>query len=636
MFKWSSANSREYNSDFGTYSSDGSYHSILRNPQSEKNKKRSVTWSEKFQTYEESSTHSFDDYRDDCDTFDDDASLISDADTVDDYSAGDDRKTKSITSSVFTPIELPASFSLENRLQLTSTLSEDDASLIDSMDGNYNYGISKAASDDGSLVSLERIQKRNKQHEIDGNFGHLGLVLPSFGGFFTALGAATTQTGGASEYKSYHSSCSDQSDDDADKTPIGSKRTKTEGSEKSNPVNAEAGKETRSSHKKEDAKKTGKSTAAAELNVAIQQLETKSTESSESSIEITREVSMKSSCSDEVIEALVSDEVSENGKTSENGVKKKEKKHYMFGFKNKHKGGKSNAAINKSLEEGNIQGSQEMEQKFPASNLPNIEVESLVESAMFQEQFKKELAQVKQEDAISKGSEAEKNRPLADKKGKGKRRSLMNKFLSRRKRSTILSGRELEFAFAQLNRAPEDKAGQREEIGKESSENVSSVGGGEQEQLAPQSEKYTAQHVNSTTRNIESEPADIKTQEGVNTHSKVSRKKADTPESKRKKTTPMSTEALSTRTKRKETTPVKTEKMKTDKMNAPDVAKQKNVIVDLPTRSLRDHLYNDILRAGSFDSVSTTEDILIELQLIEDVAQKMYQSMLTKGKNEDF
>jgi len=510
---------------------------------------------------------------------------------------------------------------LENRLQLTSTFSEDDASLIDSMDGNYNYGISKAASDDGSLVSLERIQKRNKQHEIDGNFGHLGLVLPSFGGFFTALGAATTQTGGASEYKSYHSSCSDQSDDDADKTPIGSKRTKTEGNEKSNPVNAEAGKETRSSHKKENAKKTGKSTAAAELNVAIQQLETKSTESSESSIEITREVSMKSSCSDEVIEALVSDEVSENGKTSENGVKKKEKKHYMFGFKNKHKGGKSNADINKSLEEGNIQGSQEMEQKFPASNLPNIEVESLVESAMFQEQLKKELAQVKQEDAISKGSEAEKNRPLADKKGKGKRRSLMNKFLSRRKRSTILSGRELEFAFAQLNRAPEDKAGQREEIFKESSENVSSVGGGEQEQLAPQSEKYTAQHVNSTTRNIESEPADIKTQEGegVNTHSKVSRKKADTPESKRK-----------------ETTPVKTEKMKTEKMNAPDVAKQKNVIVDLPTRSLRDHLYNDILRAGSFDSVSTTEDILIELQLIEDVAQKMYQSMLTKGENEDF
>ena len=59
---------------------------------------------------------------------------------------------------------------------------------------------------------------------------------------------------------------------------------------------------------------------------------------------------------------------------------------------------------------------------------------------------------------------------------------------------------------------------------------------------------------------------------------------------------------------------------------------EENVIIDLPTRSLRDHLYNDLLRGGSFDSVSTTEDILNELQQIEDTAQKMYQSMIMENE----
>ena len=59
---------------------------------------------------------------------------------------------------------------------------------------------------------------------------------------------------------------------------------------------------------------------------------------------------------------------------------------------------------------------------------------------------------------------------------------------------------------------------------------------------------------------------------------------------------------------------------------------EEKVIIDLPTRSLRDHLYNDILRGGSFDSVSTTEDILNELQQIEDTAQKMYQSMVMENE----
>ena len=53
---------------------------------------------------------------------------------------------------------------------------------------------------------------------------------------------------------------------------------------------------------------------------------------------------------------------------------------------------------------------------------------------------------------------------------------------------------------------------------------------------------------------------------------------------------------------------------------------------DLPLPKQR--LYDNILAAESFYSVSTTEDILSELQEIEEAAMLMYQSMVTEGEYE--
>ena len=71
-------------------------------------------------------------------------------------------------------------------------------------------------------------------------------------------------------------------------------------------------------------------------------------------------------------------------------------------------------------------------------------------------------------------------------------------------------------------------------------------------------------------------------------------------------------------------------KEETDATEEENEAAEENVIVNFSSTNFfgRDHLYNDILRGGSFDSVSTTEDILTELRSIEDAALKMYQSMV--------
>ena len=64
--------------------------------------------------------------------------------------------------------------------------------------------------------------------------------------------------------------------------------------------------------------------------------------------------------------------------------------------------------------------------------------------------------------------------------------------------------------------------------------------------------------------------------------------------------------------------------------------RRNNIFVKtIDQQSFRDHLYNDILRGGSFDSVSTTSDILNELQQIEDAAQLMYQAMVKEGENDN-
>lgn len=681
MFKWSSANSREYNSDGGSFSSDGSYHSILRNTKDKKKKKkldRNVMWSTEFQTYEERNPHSFDsrdDYRVELEynrsdtSFEDDESLI--ADYLSEPSAEGNKKNKSIvSSSVFTPVETR----LENRLQLTDTLSEDDASLIDTMDDYYDYDISKAATDDASIVRLER-NRNSKHQEVDGNLGHLGLVLPTFGGFLEALGVTQSEDssaydgsesayGGNKASKSYRrSSTSDRSENDVHLMANTSKRSKAVAdSDKRKQGNAEKGKEIRSTPKDKNAtekmvkKKKAKSTG--ELNVAIRQLETKSTESIESGTGVRPDVSMQS-ISDEVIEPLFSDEVSENGKQSGVAVKlestkKKKKKASRFSVMNKckstdnNKSSKNSSQNNKQLpdlsevEEDNFVEAVPAQHKItkePKEGADAIAAVSAIAAA-------KKTAKVKQECTVREsisadgGSKAKEDKPLPDKKGKEKnknKRSLKDKLSLRRKGSkNHFSKRELAFAYAlQQQLAPvEDRVDQDEDSRKGSTPDT------KRKETTPIKKK---------------EPIGLQLQ-SMRLDKKVKAQKeketAGQPETKRMETAPVKKDERSApnvanklkapeekvlvnqpETKRMESALVKKEMP-----SAPEVAKEvtapgEKVIID--QQSFRDHLYNDILRGGSFDSVSTTSDILNELQQIEDAAQLMYQAMVKEGENDN-
>ena len=189
MFKWSSANnsksSRDREDGVGTFSDEGSYHSILKkatystgNTKGKKKKKkkvdRSVTWSKEFQTYEERCPQSFDtDYDDD-----DDYSYNRD-DTFDD-------EEESLISGYLS--EHAGDTNMKKKAGALY-----DASLIETMD-NYYSGIGKAASEEGSIVSydgMRDVSRHHRQREIDGNIGNLGLVLPSLDGFLNVLGVTT-------------------------------------------------------------------------------------------------------------------------------------------------------------------------------------------------------------------------------------------------------------------------------------------------------------------------------------------------------------------------------------------------------------------------------------------------------------
>eukprot|EP00985_Skeletonema_marinoi_P013985 scaffold7015_cov134-Skeletonema_marinoi.AAC.6 len=811
MFKWSSANnsksSRDREDGVGTFSDEGSYHSILKkatystgNTKGKKKKKkkkvdRSVTWSKEFHTYEERCPQSFDtDYDDDDDysynrddTFDDEEeSLISGY--LSEHAGDTNTKKKAgALSSMFTPIALPANFKM-------NSASEDDASLIETMD-NYYSGIGKAASEEGSIVSydgMRDVSRHHRQREIDGNIGNLGLVLPSLDGFLNVLGVTTnsaddaTYISDATSYSSSGSLSSEETEYTAERKANKSRRTKSTATTKSRD---KAGKDIRSSPTEKKVKDTRsaptekkvkdtqsaptekkvkkkKAKSTAELNVAIQKLETNSSESTDSGIEVShssaQDVSLKFSCSDDVIKPLISNELLESGNKSGATVNKSsKKKKNIFGLKNKRKGAdKPEVDKLKSLEESTKNSVTTKVSPTP-DDVSDIEVQSLVEAALAQQQIndgsverikaeaakrlkasaaagvevipraqippqipggtinQAEAADLKQSFSASTDGGSE----TSEIKGKvksTKKKSLKNKLSFRRNKSTF-SGRELAFAYAQQQMAPLEVAvEEQEELYVGSSDEVVSVGGEEQKVLSAHSETKSNQQgasfVQEPTRNYHPTLgiSEAMSYETANTAKvdryKVPRKKLDAPKMVKKETAPLKkkqepsaprpckevkrpeevkrpkeevkkpekkvkVDQPTTEKKKKETAPMKKKekpstpkvvkevKRPQEKPSTPKVAKevkrpQEKAIVDLPETALKktepspkrvkeptekfkfdlplpkQRLYDNILAAESFDSVSTTEDILSELQEIEEAAMLMYQSMVTEGEYE--
>ena len=503
-------------------------------------------------------------------------------------------------------------------------------------------------------------------------------------------------------------------------------------------------------------KKKAKSTA--ELNVAIQKLETNSSESTDSGIEVShssaQDVSLKFSCSDDVIKPLISNELLESGnKSGETVNKSSKKKKNIFGLKNKRKGAdKPEVDKLKSLEESTK--NSVTTKVSPTPDVSDIEVQSLVEAALAQQQIndgsverikaeaakrlkasaaagvevipraqippqipggtinQAEAADLKQSFSASTDGGSE----TSEIKGKvksTKKKSLKNKLSFRRNKSTF-SGRELAFAYAQQQMAPLEVAvEEQEELYVGSSDEVVSVGGEEQKVLSAHSETKSNQQgasfVQEPTRNYHPTLgiSEAMSYETANTAKvdryKVPRKKLDAPKMVKKETAPLKkkqepsaprpckevkrpkevkkpekkvkVDQPTTEKKKKETAPMKKKekpstpkvvkevKRPQEKPSTPKVAKevkrpQEKAIVDLPETALKktepspkrvkeptekfkfdlplpkQRLYDNILAAESFDSVSTTEDILSELQEIEEAAMLMYQSMVTEGEYE--
>ncbi len=732
--KRSSLNSVNGVYDGGVITSEGSFHSILRNGKGKKKKKkkknvdRSVKWSTEFQTYEERNPQSFDDYEDDDysynrDTFDDEDD--------DDYTLEHAEQKPSGLSSIFAPIALPANF------KTPGSLSEDDASLIETMDNYYDGGLSKAASDDGSMVSYERIH--DFKHEIDGDNGHLGLVMPSLGGFLSVLGvnharddvtdvtsiSASSSSCSASTYRSEVSEVVEETKfKSSRKTNSAAASTKSkEKVEKSTDARSapkeKKSTDTRSTPKETKVKKK-KAKSTAELNIAIQEiLGTKSSESTNSSIEVisTQGVSVKPSCSDDLIEPLEASK-SVAIKPDVESSRKKKKKSSMFGIKNKRKSSeKVEVDKHQSLVESTKTSLAPKASSTPA--VSQKKVESLVESAMNQPQIKSQPipspvarspvapSPVVQSPVVKSGAvvaadikhsfsgSTDESSISSGKKGKEKNKkkmSLKNKLSFRRKKSTNFSGRELAFAYAQQQLAPlEDMS----EFRRESSDEVDDVVEEEQRGLSTnRAESIMQEPARNTT------PANVKMQDERMNRSNITRKKVDAPVMEKKKPEPLKlvqdptanrvvkeanrprevkkTEGQATAhqptitKKEKEMAPLKEkEQPKSPKVmpRSPEVTadvkkpQQRDIVdppeittkepasvkkqenspkrvkepeqalsqEDPPKENMRGQLYDMILNADSFDSVSTTEDILDELQQIEDAAQQMYESMVMGG-----
>lgn len=642
MFLRAPSTSREYDSEgSGTFSDDdASYQPILKTGKGkEKKLDRNVRWSKTYQTYEECRPHSFDsDYRDDNDTFDDgDESLIADylinkSDTNnsdEEKSPGRKKKIKvARPSSVFTPIEIPAKFRLENRLQPTdsgslATLSEDDMSLIDTMDSSY-IPVSRVASDDASIVSLKTSRDDSKQREVDANFGHLGLVIPTLMGFWTgfsqseetsAYGDNMASKSGSYLHSSSYMSNTSAGNNDVDKPAEKNKGDKTakylapkESGESESDTEPDS---TADSHS-HSSKKKGRS--AFELDAAIKKGETAPTDSWGNESEHSQ--GTVSTCEDK-IETLRSDEDSANLSQTLSAevvtlASMEKKKRPKFNFRKKHQrknqdnsaGGKNKKGIKKSST-GNKQVPDEkaQPQQDQPSDLIGISHSENEEENLNEDTERAMVVHATLESSsisTDESNEAKKNEPVPNSKEKSKKKkkgSLMNKLSFRRKgtkSSAALSKKEmkqmLEFA-----------AVQQQKISKEPEEKVKEAS---LEELIGEAVRREQELVSSVGPKVSSED-EIK-----------ENKELDKPEEKKLQVqeTCNEEEASVSKTSTKEEKP------------------EEKVIIDLPIRSLRDHLYNDLLRGGSFDSVSTTEDILNELQQIEDTAQKMYQSMIMENE----
>eukprot|EP00986_Skeletonema_menzelii_P006116 scaffold2314_cov139-Skeletonema_menzelii.AAC.2 len=638
MFKWSSnSHIRDYN---GSSSVEGN--SILKNAKGrkknflmKKKKKRvdrSVRWSETFQTYEERRPQSFDAYEDkSCSrdgTFEyDDESVNSDYSDAEHSEYSNAMKTPVKISSVFTPIELPAKFSV--------THSDDDASLIEDMDDYYDGSISKAASDDTSVVSYERMDEFRRQRGVDGNHGHLGLVMPSLDGFLTVFGvnkefdddnvsitssrssdkiaaireANKRRNKAAGITKSTKEAQKDTSSDLKDK------KSKDTRSVPTSPIETKVEKKSVRNTQPEKKGKKMKAKSTAELNVAIQQLETNSTESTESGIEV------RHSSSDDVIEPLISDEVSESGIKLNGETEEKKKKYSIAGLKKNRNEPEEDQThylaqlwaqqqIKKDSAQTDLaklwaqQQQQQIKEGSDQADLAelwaqqeNLKAETSVAAAV-------ELKQSSSSASTDGGSDS------SGRKGNennAQLKSLKNKLSFRRKKSTLLSGRELEFAYAQQKLQP---LGDIYFLRKEFGDEVGSAGGQGQEALPI----YSGNKSNKERARI----------------AHVSRTMSEAPTMEKKETS-------SLKTKEELTAPTMSIKVKTEEQalaDQPAVVKepeQTDTVVDLQPRSIREQLYENILNADSFDSVSTTEDILHELEQIEEAAQKMYETYSVNG-----
>lgn len=648
MFLRAPSTSREYHSEgSGTFASDddASYQPILKTGKGkEKKLDRNVRWSKTYQTYEERRPHSFDsDYRDDNNTFDDgDESLIADylinkSDTNnsdEEKSPGRKKKIKVVRpSSVFTPIEIPAEFRLENRLQPTdsgslATLSEDDMSLIDTMDSSY-IPVSRVASDDASIVSLKTSRDDSKQREVDANLGHLGLVIPTLMGFWTgfsqseetsAYGDNMASKSGSYLHSSSYMSNTSAGNNDVDKPAEGDKTAKYLAPKESGESESDTEPDSTADSHSHFSKKEGRS--AFELDAAMNKGEIASTDSwGQESEHSQGTVSMCDSMCEDKIETLRSDEDSSNLSQTMSGevvslASMEKKKRSKFNFRKKHqrknqdnsaggknkKGTKKSSTGNKQVPDEKAQPQQDRLSENEAGDLVDISHSAENEEENLNEDTERAMVvdATLESSSIStdESNEAKKNEPVPNSKEKSKKKkkgSLMNKLSFRRKgtkSSAALSKKEmkqmLEFA-----------AVQQQKTSKEPEEKVKEV---RLEELIGEAVRREQELVSSMGQNVSSED-EIK-----------DNKELDEPEEIKIQDTCNEEEASLPKTSTKEEKP------------------EEKVIIDLPTRSLRDHLYNDLLRGGSFDSVSTTEDILNELQQIEDTAQKMYQSMVMENE----
>jgi hypothetical protein len=353
-------------------------------------------------------------------------------------------------------------------------------------------------------------------------------------------------------------------------------------------------------------KKEGRS--AFELDAAIKKGETAPTDSWGQESEHSQ--GTVSTCEDK-IETLRSDEDSTKLSQTMSAevvalARMEKKKRSKFNFRKKHQrknqdnsaGGKNKKGTKKSSTDNKqVPDEKAQPQQDQLSELVDISHSENEEEGNLNEDEERVMVVDATEESPSISADGSNGSvPNSKEKSKKKKKgSLMNKLSFRRKGTkspAALSKKEmkqmLQFAAVQQQRTSKEPEEKLKEV--------------RLEELIGEAVRREQELVSCMGKNVSSED-EIK-----------DNKELDKPEEKKIQETCNEEEASVSKTSTKEEKP------------------KEKVIIDLPTRSLRDHLYNDLLRGGSFDSVSTTEDILNELQQIEDTAQKMYQSMIMENE----